>query len=567
MDYSSKIGTLTIKQAKEVIYKFMKAQEPILIRGQHGIGKSEIVYQAAKRLIEEGLVNKVIEKRLSQLTDGEMTGLQRVDGDFVQFTPVDWLWTACNEPVVLFLDEVDRAIRELAQGVFQLMDSRAFNGMTLHPGTIIIAAVNGGEHGSNYQVRIMDPAELDRYAVIDVRPDLTEWLEFVGEKKLVPTEISHFLAQNPEHFFAAEIERNVIQPSPRSWVKLSQFFIKNKILEKVEELGDEIVTYSRPRVGMKASIDLVKFLHNNYAKISIVDILDGKKKTSQLSTAQVYSSIEYNELLNLRSTIFEKGYNRSAVDNLTKWISELSEEVIMTAIGNIIYVLMYEPDINTKGVNSLISMFMGSLFEHKNVKSIYVKRSDELVSLDGFDFVDAIVAGCMLETNKTVDAESMLDIIISDSGMPRTTMKWEFVIEDGYTDQDYVTMKKDVEKITIKDMPTWKELSPQEKDEQRSIWAKFLRHNKKIYFGPHADNNKAMDDKTWRVNALLAHSDVKHLNIFYKDPNTNRISWFFYINDIVDEVKQHSLTEEKPMTDSILIAFNKAEVTQMYSGE
>ena len=83
----------------------------------------------------------------------------------------DWLVQACTSPVVLFLDEVDRATLEVRQGLFELTDSRKINGWNLHPETIIIAAVNGGEHGAQYQVGEMDPAELDRWTVFDIEPN------------------------------------------------------------------------------------------------------------------------------------------------------------------------------------------------------------------------------------------------------------------------------------------------------------------------------------------------------------------------------------------------------------
>ena len=68
--------------------------------------------------------------------------------------------TACTEACVLFFDEIDRATMEVRQGIFELTDSRKINGHYLHPDTVIIGAVNGGEHGSQYQVGEFDPAEV-----------------------------------------------------------------------------------------------------------------------------------------------------------------------------------------------------------------------------------------------------------------------------------------------------------------------------------------------------------------------------------------------------------------------
>ena len=150
---------------------------PILLRGRHGIGKSQVVYQLAG-----SLERPVVERRASQMTEGDLVGLpDNTDKEIggmraTTFNPPDWFLTAVAEPVVLFFDEVDRAVPEVRQGLFELMDSRKLNGITIHPDTVVIAAINGGEHGSQYQVHEMDPAELDRYTVFDVEPTVEDWL-------------------------------------------------------------------------------------------------------------------------------------------------------------------------------------------------------------------------------------------------------------------------------------------------------------------------------------------------------------------------------------------------------
>ena len=125
----------------------LNSRLPVLIRGRHGVGKSEVVYQIAG-----GLEMPVVERRASQMTEGDLVGLPSTDGNTTSFNPPDWFKTACDNPVVLFLDEVDRATIEVRQGIFELTDSRKLNGHVLHKDTLIFAAVNGGEHGDQYQV-------------------------------------------------------------------------------------------------------------------------------------------------------------------------------------------------------------------------------------------------------------------------------------------------------------------------------------------------------------------------------------------------------------------------------
>ena len=118
------------------------ARLPVLLRGRHGVGKSQVVYQLAANANLP-----VVERRASQMTEGDLVGLPSIDGNRTSFNPPDWFKTACEEPVCLFLDEVDRATLEVRQGIFELTDSRKLNGHHLHPDTIVFAAINGGEHG------------------------------------------------------------------------------------------------------------------------------------------------------------------------------------------------------------------------------------------------------------------------------------------------------------------------------------------------------------------------------------------------------------------------------------
>ena len=170
----------------------LEAKFPVLLRGRHGIGKSTVVYQIAE---ERDL--PVVERRASQMTEGDLLGLPKVDNNVTKWLAPEWLDIACKNPVVLFLDEVDRATLEVRQGIFELCDSRKIAGHTLHPDTLIFACVNGGQHGSEYQVNEFDPAELDRYTVFDVEPTVEDWLSWAEGN--VCGEIWDFINHNHNH--------------------------------------------------------------------------------------------------------------------------------------------------------------------------------------------------------------------------------------------------------------------------------------------------------------------------------------------------------------------------------
>ena len=88
----------------------LNARLPVLLRGRHGVGKSQVVYQIA-----ESRNLPVIERRASQMTEGDLLGLPDTADTAINgrkattWNAPDWLVTACEQPVVLVLDEVDRA--------------------------------------------------------------------------------------------------------------------------------------------------------------------------------------------------------------------------------------------------------------------------------------------------------------------------------------------------------------------------------------------------------------------------------------------------------------------------
>ena len=63
----------------------IQAGLPVLVRGRHGIGKSEVIYQVAEAL---GL--PVVERRASQMTEGDLMGLPSINGDSTRWNAPDF---------------------------------------------------------------------------------------------------------------------------------------------------------------------------------------------------------------------------------------------------------------------------------------------------------------------------------------------------------------------------------------------------------------------------------------------------------------------------------------------
>ena len=295
-------------------------KKPILLRGRHGIGKSCVVYQTAATL---GM--PVVERRASQMTEGDLLGLPSTDGGTTSFCPPDWFAECCNEPRVLFLDEVDRATLEVRQGIFELTDSRKLAGHHLHPETVIFAAVNGGEHAGaeSYQVGEMDPAELDRWTVFDVEPSVEDWLTWAKDN--VDGMVWDFINNNRNHLeHTGDFEPNKVYPSRRSWDRLNECLTAAGLLS---EASPTLFNLSAAFVGFEAAVSFQDFVQNYERQVTVSDILDDGKveKTSDFTINEHTALVDKMEA----SEVFKSALSDGQVTNLASYFLTLPSEVAM----------------------------------------------------------------------------------------------------------------------------------------------------------------------------------------------------------------------------------------------
>ncbi len=294
------------------------AKLPVLLRGRHGIGKSQVVYQLAASM---GL--PVIERRASQMTEGDLVGLPSIDGNRTSFNPPDWFKEACEEPSVLFLDEVDRATLEVRQGIFELTDSRKLNGHYLHEDTIVFAAINGGEHGEQYQVNEMDPAELDRWSVWDIDPTVEDWLNWGKEN--VDSLVWDFINNNREHLeHKGDIEPNKRYPSRRSWKRLNDVLVGADLMK---EASPSMFQLAQSFVGFEAAVALNDYALNYERVVTVQQLLAGERKEAlaAMSLNEHCAMIEKVDAEN----VCKEELSADHISNLASYFVSLPSEAAM----------------------------------------------------------------------------------------------------------------------------------------------------------------------------------------------------------------------------------------------
>ena len=161
----------------------------LMLVGNHGIGKSEIL---TSYFSEKGMT--VVALFLGQMSDpGDLIGLPRKNEQTgkTDFMPPYW-FPVDGKPVVLFLDELNRARPEILQTIMDLALNRRLAGRALPEGSRVIAAVNEGDQ---YQLTDLDPALVSRFNIVQFVPTVQEWLLWARGAG-VDSRVTDFIQEN-----------------------------------------------------------------------------------------------------------------------------------------------------------------------------------------------------------------------------------------------------------------------------------------------------------------------------------------------------------------------------------
>ncbi len=222
------------------------ASHNIMLVGAHGIGKSEILTEYFEK---KGL--DVIPLFLGQMSDpGDLLGLPHKNEQTgkTEFMPPYWFPTD-GKPVVLFLDELNRARPEILQTVMDLCLNRKLAGRSLPEGSRLISAINAGDQ---YQLTDLDPALASRFNILNFRPTAQEWLLW-AEKNGVDRRVTEFIREhqewldhNPDTKEGADTGLDKT-PDRRAWKRVSDIILNEK------ELGGVMTKIISSVVGPRAA--------------------------------------------------------------------------------------------------------------------------------------------------------------------------------------------------------------------------------------------------------------------------------------------------------------------------
>lgn len=309
---------INIKELHKILAA-MPASQNLMLVGKHGIGKSEILTRHFQQLGMQ--VNTLF---LGQMSDpGDLIGLPRLDeatGKTV-FMPPYWFPTD-GKPIVLFLDELNRARPEVLQTIMDLALNRKLAGRALPEGSRLIAAVNEGEE---YQLTDLDPALVSRFNIYTFQPSVPEWLMWAAENKL-DSRVIEFIRATPKFLDSdgttSTFDRGLQKtPDRRAWKKVSDCISSIDNLESVHKKMLAGI------VGAAATQAFVSFLGTSRLLSGKDILLEFQKHKDKLKKYKLHEVATVNEdifqFIELGGQTPEQ--KKVMAENLKKYIDELQK--------------------------------------------------------------------------------------------------------------------------------------------------------------------------------------------------------------------------------------------------
>lgn len=227
-------------------------QQPVIIWGKPGIGKSQITAQIANAMNLE-----LRDIRVSLLDAVDLRGLPTLADGKTKWAVPDFLPQAGNG--ILFLDELNRGSAMVQNACFQLILDRKLGEYTMPDGWSIVAACN--ESGTGI-TKISD-ALANRFVHLQAETDVENWCSWAVTADIEPIVIA-FIRFRPDLLHQYDPKSHAY-PTPRSWSFVSKITASNP--NKDVEHGIYVGT-----VGEGAAIEYSSFVRL-YRELPNIDAL------------------------------------------------------------------------------------------------------------------------------------------------------------------------------------------------------------------------------------------------------------------------------------------------------
>lgn len=308
------INTEELKQVLAVT----PAWQNIMLVGRHGIGKSQIL---ENHFHTQG--QNVVSLFLGQMSDpGDLIGIPNKNEKTgkTEFMPPYW-FPLDGKPIVLFLDELNRARPEILQTIMDLALNRKLAGRSLPEGSRIISAVNEGDE---YQLTDLDPALVSRFNIYHFKPTIEEWLSWAQNKGLDGRVIGFI--DNNRDYLDGDMLRSLDSglektPDRRAWERVSA------LLENLDTIDDTAKKAVAGVVGAKAAARFFESFSERRvlsAKEVLQDFAAVQQQASQYRIAEL--SVLNESIFRYLDRLPDGDFSHTMRNNLSAYVNWLTEK-------------------------------------------------------------------------------------------------------------------------------------------------------------------------------------------------------------------------------------------------
>lgn len=231
---------VTTEEVTTILQNLKPSSAPICMVGETGIGKTALVtqvfgpsFKTKQPINKENKPKHVVLKfpPLAQLLPEDFTGIPKERDGYYFYAPPEWVAKAFraaeefNVPLVIFLDEINRADKEIQNSLLALIDESGgrLGSLDLPDNTIIVAARNPSTYRNTVA---MDEALQKRLREVEVSPDVEGWLTWATIFGIDPLIIGfvHKFGMPVLHDIPKDADPNIPHPYPRGWKMVNDTF-------------------------------------------------------------------------------------------------------------------------------------------------------------------------------------------------------------------------------------------------------------------------------------------------------------------------------------------------------
>lgn len=270
------------------------------------------------------------------------------------------------QPVVLFIDELNRTELQTQKELMNIILNKSVNGYNLPWWVVIVSAINPCSQNSVYATNEMDPAQLDRFLKIKVDSNLEEWVNYALDKGL-NSDCIEAIAMSEDLFDYKDSsleDQSEMHPSPRSWEMVAHIYDTLEMCNKTKFFNaeerklvqDDLRILVRGKVGETAGRTFLENISRRENNIKPQEILTmdadkvpaavmkkflGQRRLTQLIIANnvftyINSNLEKLNKLKTGKTADEKTKYANFGKQLNEFVTSLDTATQVTVLNNFI---------------------------------------------------------------------------------------------------------------------------------------------------------------------------------------------------------------------------------------